>query len=117
MKQGVCKFCGQIFMVDSESEDNDVLDDKATMQCSCEEAKKEQSFRERVKKAKSDVAMVFNEAEEEAMRAVLLGSIEKVAHHDIDSIQVRYENVTGTVKLDSNNLFDIKKITKVEKSN
>lgn len=64
---GACRFCGQIGVVQSEKELTQVqLDEEATWNCKCDEARKMRAQEENYRTATAAVDTLFGDMEEEA---------------------------------------------------
>lgn len=64
---GACRFCGQIGVVQSEKELTQVqLDEEATWNCKCEEARKMREQEENLRMATAAVDTLFSDMEDEA---------------------------------------------------
>ena len=91
---GACRFCGQIGVVQSEKELTQVqLDEEATWNCKCEEARKMREQEENLRMATSAVETLFRDMEKEAQ--LLKEACKLLADGTLKSVSI---DTGGTVK-------------------
>ena len=111
-QMGVCRFCGQTFMIETISgEASDAqLEEHATQMCNCPEAKAYQGVLEAKDKAIRNIKVLFEKFP--AAADLLEAAVEPVAGGAVKSITVNLEGgVKGTLKLGSSGKVRLKKTT------
>ena len=111
-QMGVCRFCGQTFMIETISgEASDAqLEEHATQMCNCPEAKAYQGVLEAKDKAIRNIKVLFEKVP--AAADLLEAAVEPVAGGAVKSITVNLEGgVKGTLKLGSSGKVRLKKTT------
>lgn len=105
---GTCKFCGQQHIVETHGEEKskEWLDDAALELCDCVRAKKEIKKREAHKRAEANIETIFQENE---IGKILKTGIDAVLDCKVDSITVKRDGTTGTIKMSGTGKFKIEK--------
>lgn len=92
---GYCKFCGQSFMTQADSEE--VANYNATMNCKCDKAMSFKYVEGLKESARNNVDALFQDQPEE-LKELMFEAIEHIADRRIASVQIKISTrITGTV--------------------
>ena len=109
VQYGACKYCGQIkpFEVD-EDVTNEKMDEMATEECNCDEAKQAKKLKESEKRAERNIDKLFgqNDAGE-----ILKAAVHSVATYGIESITVKVGSVKGELWLKNSEVMVKRTVT------
>lgn len=98
---GACRYCGQVRIMNASRKwSQEEADDEATRNCECGEAKNERLRKERVLKARNNIAILCAELPQGAVEWIQAG-VNAVETGAIDAVAVRIENARFEIKRDS----------------
>lgn len=111
MRNGVCKYCGQIRMVKSEAlTPQDDVDALASKECDCFDAKAQRNQDRKYEKARCNIDIIFKNDPETA--EILNMAARKIADDKIDGIAVKCGRMTAKISGTAKGTI---KVTKQEK--
>lgn len=115
MRKGVCKYCGQVRMVTSDSltEQTDV-DALASKECDCPEAKIQRNREQRYEKARQNIVKIFKDRLE--MVEILCTGARGIANNEIDGIAIKCGKKTAKASATSKGTIKISRVEKNEDS-
>lgn len=113
MRNGICKYCGQIRMVksDAPSEDADTL---ASKECDCSGAKIQRDKDKKYEKAKRNIEIIFKRDPDTA--EILNMAARKIADDEIDGIAVKCGKMTAKISVTGKGTIKVTKQEKEESS-
>lgn len=105
---GTCKFCGQQHIVKTHGEEKskEWLDDAALELCDCARAKKEVEKKKATERAEANIEMIFGE---NAIGQTLKACIDDILGLRVDSVTVKRDGTTGTIKMSGTGKIKIEK--------
>lgn len=113
MREGVCRYCGQVRMVTLEAsasqEDVDML---ATKECDCPSAKIQRDRDQRYEKASRNIEKIFKDSQETA--EILKMAAKKIVNDEIDSVAVKCGRMTGKASATSKGTIKVSRTDKDE---
>ena len=113
MQNGVCKYCEQIYAIDSERElTTEEADREAALRCTCKEARKLQKIEKSRSKASENIKHLFEEHHPGAAR-LMQAACELIAQEEITGMSVDTGGpITGSVKLTSKGTIKVERTEK-----
>lgn len=105
-KQGVCKFCGQIGVVEAPEISQDEIDELVTSMCICPDAEfhrnekdRQQRILENCDRAKKAIIKIFDD--KATVREMLLQNVEAIAKGIVSKVSVKLadEDLTASLVL------------------
>lgn len=100
-QMGMCKFCGQYKAIETcGGMSDDRLNEIATEECTCEEAKKEQAKGQTIEKAYDNIHKLLGE---DKAGDILLAAVIPVYEGDVDSVTVNLGDGTRVSIQTTNN--------------
>lgn len=89
---GVCRFCGQYGMVDSENEDEpqEEVNEAVTLRCTCDKAREYQKWISKVEEARGNLKEIAQGVSEDIMIAAEAG-LNAIAMLKISQIQIHFD--------------------------
>ena len=88
MRTGFCKFCKQPRLVDTETNDEEIINDLATEQCDCPGALRKRKMDEERSRACEIIENLFEESNPEAAE-LLKSAIEPIQKEKIKNISIQ----------------------------
>lgn len=115
MREGVCRYCGQVRMVTLEAsasqEDADTL---ATKGCNCPDAKIQRDRDQRYEKASRNIEKIFTDNLE--ISEILKMAAKKIVNDEIDGVTVKCGRMTAKAAATSKGTIKINRTEKAERS-
>lgn len=99
-ESGKCKFCNQIMMIEvPESYTQAMVDDEVSKRCSCPEAHEYAEVDTQINLATEEINRAFEKKLNlNALKKILLSSVEPIARKSIDKIQLAKDGYSVTMK-------------------
>lgn len=115
MREGVCRYCGQVRMVALEaSASQEDVDTLATKGCNCPDAKIQRDRDQRYEKASQNIEKIFTDNLE--ISEILKIATKKIVNDEIDGVTVKRGRMTAKAAATSKGTIKINRTEKAERS-
>lgn len=99
-EKGRCKFCNQIMMIEvPDSYTQEMIDEEVSKKCNCPEAQGYAEIDTQINLATEEINRAFEKkANLNALKKILLSSVEPIARKSLDKIQLSKDGYSVTMK-------------------